>query len=253
MIGTVIGSFLNVLVFRTHGNESLLGRSHCMTCEQPIKFYDLIPVLSFFLLRRRCRHCRAPISWQYPLIEFTTGLLFMLIYLRYDEGIFVPAVADSTMLWLYFWRDVLFALLLVIVFVYDLRYTMILDRFTLPAMIVALILNFWLGVPATSLLLGGFLLAFFFAAQFLISEGRWVGGGDIRMGALMGFMLGFQNSLVALFIAYMLGAAVGLLLVLSDKATPKSQIPFGTFLAIATFIALTIGDQIVTWYLSLLA
>lgn len=250
-VGVCVGSFLNVLVFRTHEGEVLGGRSHCLACEKPIAWYDLIPVVSFFILRGRCRSCKGVISWQYPLVELAMGALFLFFYLRYATSTFLPDLANAQNLWLFLLRDLIFSVFLVIIFVYDLRYVLILDRFTIPGMIVAAILNLWLGVPIWSLLAGGAALGGFFLVQYLVSRGTWVGDGDIRMGALMGLMLGFRDGLVALFLSYVIGAIFGLFLLAARKATPKTQIPFGTFLAVGTLTALLYGERIVDWYLSL--
>ena len=235
-----MGSFLNVLVFRTHDEQPFFrGRSKCIKCEVPIAWYDLIPVLSFFLLRKRCRNCKSAISWQYPLVELVTGLLFLGLWLRPDFAIE------------YLVRDAIFTIFLIVLFVYDLKYQLLLDRFTIPAMIAALLLNLFLGVPVWSMLVGAIVLGGFFLGQYWISKGKWIGDGDIRMGALMGLMLGLEHGLVALFLAYVLGATVGLILIVSKKAKMHTQIPFGTFLALTTFVSLLWGEQIVNWYLNL--
>ena len=252
LIGLGVGSFLNASVFRIRSGESVMkGRSKCLTCEEPIAWYDLIPIVSYFLLRGRCRKCNATFSIQYPLVEFAVGALFFLFYLRYATGFALPAQATTDTLIAFFLRDLLFTTFLVLIFVYDLKYSLILDRFTIPAMIVALLVNVLLGFSPVSLLLGGALLAGFFFLQYSISDGEWVGGGDMRMGAVMGFMLGIQHGLVALFIAYLLGAAVGLILLGTKKATMKTRIPFGTFLVIGTLVMMFVGDPLIGWYLSL--
>lgn len=153
---------------------------------------------------------------------------------------------------LYILRDWIFAAYLVIIFVYDLRYMLIIDRFTVPAMILAIVLNLWLGlVPVWSMLLGGMVLAGFFWIQFALSRGAWVGGGDIRMGALMGLMLGLQYGLVALFLAYVLGAIIGVGMMANGYATRKTPVPFGSFLAVATLLTLFAGESLLDWYLNL--
>jgi len=240
LIGICVGSFLNVLVFRTHDERSFMrGRSKCIKCEVPIAWYDLVPVLSFILLRRRCRKCKSAISWQYPLIELATGLLFLGLFLRPDFSIE------------FFIRDAIFTIFLIVLFVYDLKYQLLLDRFTIPAMIVALLFNLFLSVPVWSMLVGALVLGGFFLGQYWISKGKWIGDGDIRMGVLMGLMLGLQDGLVALFLAYILGAVVGVVLIMSKKAKMHTQIPFGTFLALTTFISLLWGSEIISWYLGL--
>jgi len=238
LFGLCVGSFLNVAIFRVHeGDEVVRGRSKCMKCEEPIGPRDLVPLLSYLVLKGRCRRCKAVVSWQYPVIELITGLLFVVLYLLH--GLEMVLV-----------RDIVFISYLIIIFVYDLRYMYILDKFTIPAMIFALLANLWLGlVPAWSILVGGITLSAFFGIQYLVSRGKWVGGGDIRMGALMGFMLGLTHGLVALFLAYVLGGLVGAYLLLSGKVDRKTPIPFGTFLAIGTLLMLLSGDFIINWYL----
>ena len=237
-------------IFRTHEGESVVtGRSKCRACEVPIGVQDLVPVLSYLRLRGRCRSCKAVISWQYPAVEIVTGLLFVVAYLLPTQPL-----NDSITQSLVFLRNTVFLSYLVLIFVYDLRHMLIIDRFTIPAMIFAIIINLWLGtVPAWSVLVGGLVLAGFFWIQFLLSKGTWVGGGDIRMGALMGFMLGLEHGLVALFIAYVLGAIVGLMMMVTGRATRKTPVPFGTFLSVSTVLVLFAGKQILDWYLSFFA
>jgi len=245
ILGVCIGSFLNVAIFRVHEGRSVInGRSKCKTCEEPISAYDLIPVLSYFILRGRCRKCKNVISWQYPLVEFVTGILFLLFYFKFN---------DSSIEGMYtFVRDWIFIAFLIVIFVYDLKHMYILDRFTIPAMIVAIIFNLWLGtVPAMSLITGAVVLGGFFYLQFVISNGAWVGGGDIRMGALMGLMLGLNQGLVALFLAYLLGAIIGIMLLLTKRVGRKTPIAFGTFMAIGTAVILFFGDAPLQWYLGL--
>lgn len=226
------------------------GRSKCPACDKPVAARDLVPVLSYLLLRGRCRHCQSSISWQYPAVEIATGFLFVLFYLLVvtREGDHLGLLSMT----LYILRDWIFAAYLVIIFVYDLRYMLIIDRFTVPAMILAIVLNLWLGlVPAWSVFLGGVVLAGFFWIQFAFSKGAWVGGGDIRMGALMGFMLGLPYGLVALFLAYVLGATIGVGMMAKGYATRKTPLPFGSFLAFATLLTLFVGEPLLDWYLSL--
>ena len=237
-------------IFRTHEGESVVtGRSKCRACEVPIGAQDLVPVLSYLRLRGRCRSCKSVISWQYPAVEIVTGFLFVVAFLSSTQ-----TLNDSITQSLLFLRNGVFLSYLVLIFVYDLRHMLIIDRFTIPAMIFAIIINLWLGtVPAWSVLVGGLVLAGFFWIQFLLSKGTWVGGGDIRMGALMGFMLGLEHGLVALFIAYVLGAIVGLMMMVTGRATRKTSVPFGTFLSVSTVLVLFAGKQILDWYLSFFA
>ncbi len=172
------------------------------------------------------------------MVEIAVAFLFVAFYLH------APNIS-------LFIRDVLFLSFLTIIFVQDLRDMVILDRVTIPAMIVALFSNVVLGVPAVSLLLGALVVGGFFAAQFLISKGEWIGGGDIRLGIVMGLMLGFRDAIVALLIAYVIGALVGITLLALRRIGRRTPVPMGTFLSAATVGMLLAGDKIVGWYLEL--
>lgn len=250
VLGVVVGSFVNVVVFRTKTDDPFWkGRSKCRTCEVPIAAKDLVPVLSYFALKGRCRNCSETIEWQYPAVELITGVLFGVLFARAALGIGVPDWIDNGEWLALFIRDAVMAVFLLIIFVYDFRYQYILDRFSIPAMILALIFNITLGADILDILLGGFLIGGFFAFQFLVSNGKWVGGGDVRMGMLMGFLLGVANGLVALFLSYIFGAIVGIGLILAKKRKLESQVPFGTFMAAAIIVTMMFGPQILEWYL----
>jgi len=254
LLGLCVGSFLNVVVFRTHEGRSIVrGRSRCTQCEVALGPLDLVPVVSYVLLKGRCRRCAAVISWQYPVVEFAVGALWVATYLRYALMWNVPANLIGEMWTLSLARDLFVVSMLTVIFLYDLRYTYILDRFTIPSIIIVLLLNLWIGpAPEWSLLAGGATLGLFFAVQYLVSKGTWIGGGDIRMGVLMGFLLGLRDGLVALFFAYMFGAIVGIYLIARRKVSWRAQVPFGTFLAVATLFTMFFGEPIVQWYLGLL-
>ena len=246
LFGLAVGSFLNVVVFRTHTDVPLTGRSKCQICEQPIGWFDLIPVFSYLTLRGRCRRCKTAISWQYPLVEAATAALFAVIawqMLPMDLLATAPYLAVAL-------RTAIFTIFLIIIFVYDLKYSYILDRFTIPGMVIAFLLNLALGTPPIiSMLEGAVFAGGFFLLQYVMSRGRWIGGGDVRMGVLMGLMLGLPSTVLALFLSYAVGAIVGIVLILTKKKQFASGIPFGTFLAIGTFAALLWGPKIIGWYL----
>lgn len=227
----------------------MTGRSKCTKCLEPVATIDLIPVISYFALRGRCRTCSAVIEWQYPVIEMTMGILFGLFYVRSLMGFGLPAWVDASEYFAVFLRDATIASFLLIIFVYDFRYSYILDRFSIPAMILAIFFNLLLGAPVVSMLTGGLIIGAFFAIQFLVSQGKWIGGGDIRLGMLMGFLLGLELGVVALFMSYVVGAFVGIALILAKKRKLDSQVPFGTFLSGATIITMLCGVQISNWYL----
>ena len=252
IFGACIGSFLNVVILRLHSGEKFIrGRSHCQNCGHVLSWLENIPLASFIFLHGRCKNCQTKISWQYPLVEFTAGILFIIPLFFYP----------SILLILYSWAVISF---LIIIFVYDFKYQLILDKIILPAIIVVLFsqafllilknnFNYSLLTTHYSLLIfSAIIISSFFLAQYLISRGRWIGGGDIRLGFLMGLILGWPNCLVGLFLAYVLGLIVSLPLLIFGFKKMSSQIPFGTFLAAATLITLFFGSEILTWYLSLL-
>ncbi len=256
LFGLAVGSFLNSVVLRLESRESfLLGRSHCPKCRRQLTFWELIPILSFLVLGGRCRFCREKISWQYPAVELATGLAFALVFLNYFSPDLLFESKNWSLVIIYFFRDLFFASILIIIFVYDLRFYLISDQIIVAALVFIFLFNLiliGLGFESANylinLLLAGLVGGGFFLIQFLISRGRWVGAGDGRVGLIMGLVLGWPEVLVALVLAYLLGALVGLTLVLLSYKKMKSQIPFGPFLALATFITLLYGQNILDWY-----
>jgi leader peptidase (prepilin peptidase) / N-methyltransferase len=248
IIGVLVGSALNTLIFRTKAEKGLKERSACMSCQNPIAKTDLIPVISFFNLRGRCRKCSAVIEWQYPFIEMLVGVLFALVFARAFYGFGIPDFVDaSEWIWL-FARDASMIIFLTIIFVYDFRYKVILDKYSVPAIFIALLFNIALGADIVAMLAGGLLLGAFFAIQFLISHGEWIGSGDIRLGILMGVLLGPLLGLVALFLAYAIGALAGIYLILRKHRKMSSHVPFGTFLSVAMLITMLWGQNLFDWY-----
>jgi len=243
IIGAVIGSFLNVLVYRSRNNTSLFSpNSFCPGCEYSIEWYNNIPILSFLLLGGRCNNCKEEISWQYFLVELWLALAFLFTA-------FINDYQSETVLLL---RNWLIVAVLTFIFVYDLRFQRILDRVTLPAIVLVFLINVGFGVlTIESMALAALIAGGFFLLQYLVSRGRWIGGGDIRVGVLMGVILGWPNVLLALFLAYVSGAFVSIFLVLARKKSLASKTPFGVYLSLATFFTLFFGDQIISWYINL--
>jgi prepilin signal peptidase PulO-like enzyme (type II secretory pathway) len=141
-----------------------------------------------------------------------------------------------------------YAAFLIVIFVYDLKYYLILDTVIIPAAIIALAGGLFLGYPILQMLIAGIVAAGFFGIQFFVSRGRWIGGGDIRLGFLMGLMLSWPFVVLALMLAYILGSIIGIGLILAGKKKLGSQVPFGTFLTLATYIVLLYGTQLFNWY-----
>lgn len=241
IFGLIIGSFLNAWVWRIVVRKSVIkGRSACPNCHHVLAARDLVPVLSWVWLRGRCRFCQERISWQYPLVEMATGLGFA--YLALVFGWSVMTV----------WLAVVTALLLVI-FVIDLRYSIIPDVVSVPLILISLLSVYFRAVTWPEVVIGALVGGGFFLLQWVISRGKWVGDGDIRLGVAMGVLLGWQLLLLALFLAYVVGAVWGVVLLARYKKTLNSQLPFGTFLAAATWVCLLSGTSLLDWYLNLLS
>ena len=253
LFGLAVGSFLNCAIYRLENNQSFLkGRSFCPHCKHQLGFWDLMPVLSFLCLRGKCHYCKKRISIQYPLVELATGLLFLLIF-NYQFSISNEFSISNfqNLLVIGYW--LLVSSFLVIIFVYDLKHYIIPDKVIYPAIIIALIFNFqFLIFNQFSIfkfsILSAMGAASFFAAIVAISRGKWMGIGDIKLAFLMGLLLGFPNIAVALFLAFFLGAIIGVGLIMLGKKTMKSEVPFGPFLIIGTLVALLWGQELINWY-----
>lgn len=236
LFGAAVGSFLNVVIHRLQRGESFVrGRSHCPNCRHILAWYDLLPVISFFALGRHCRHCGAKISWQYPLVEMVTGLLFALGIYSVDG--FWPLLAFFVA-----------AAFFMVLWVFDAVSYLVPDRVSLPAIAVIFILNALSGVKITSLLLGALLGGLWFLLQFVISRGRWVGGGDVRLGVLIGVLLGYPLVFVGLGLAYLGGSLIAAILLLLRRKRFGSRLPFATMLLPAALAAWLWGEKIWQWY-----
>ena len=245
IFGLIIGSFLNCLIYRLHENKSMMGRSFCPKCKKQIAWYDNIPILSFLFLNGKCRYCKQKISWQYLLVEFITGILFVIAFI-----IEFSVFQNQNILMLF--RSWFIISVMIVVFIYDLKWYLILDIITLPASLILLIWNLYLGMNWQNMLISVIIGIGFFLSQFLISRGKWIGGGDIRLGMLMGLSLNWPMILVAIILAYFIGSVIGILLILFKKKKFGSKIPLGIFLSTATVITLFWGDIILDWYLNIL-
>lgn len=240
IIGLVIGSFLNVVIVRVSQPKNIFrGRSKCTSCKTEIKAYDLIPLVSFVILKSKCRNCKKAISWQYPLVELFTALTFYLLFLKFGFTIFFALSA------------LLFSVLIAI-FVIDLKTQYIPDFLNYLAIIIAIIIFFINSGSYLNLLYGILFGAGFFLFQFLISKGRWIGLGDIFLGLTMGILLGWYNVVLAIYIAYIIGAIVSVILLTTKKITKNAMIAFGPFLIFSTFLVYLYGDYVLNYYLSLI-
>lgn len=244
-LGLVLGSYLNSWMWRVREKKYVfLGRSMCIGCSRCLAWYENIPLLSFLGLKGKCRTCKIAIPKEYFFVELTTALLFL--FLTIVDVNFGAAPARI-------FRDLFFGAIFIVLFVYDAKYGEIILGATWFGAILAAFLNIkYLGFSFTSILLGVAVGSGFFLLQYLISKGKWIGGGDIHLGLLMGALLGWPNILVGLFVSYVVGAIISIGLVMAGKKSMGSAIPFGTFLTFGTLVAMLWGDVIMKWYLGFL-
>lgn len=269
ILGLVVGSFLSVVFTRLEVEElhparrggrpkadraklkaATFGRSRCDHCKKTIPAYDNIPLVSFGLLRGRCRHCGRPISGYHPLLELTSALYLVAAYLAYGFS------------WQFTVASI-FGLVLLLLFAYDLRHQLIPNVIVVPAILLALVFILFefvltlsgsvtqVGLFASqpeSYLVGGLVAGGFFFALSALSRGTWIGGGDIKLGALIGLLLGWPYVLVALILAYFIGTAYAITLLVTRQASWRTSVPFGPMLVMGFFIAAFYADVIINWY-----
>lgn len=244
IFGLMWGSFANVVILRLPNGESVVRpRSRCPKCSTAIKWYDNIPVVSWLILRGRCRQCETSISARYPLVEFLTGLVFALIYLKYGQS------------WITL-EYIIFAWGLIVVSFIDLDHMILPDVFTLSGIVIGLVgaavnpERSFVSALAGMLMGGGFLwLIAYLYLLFRKEEG--MGGGDIKLLAWMGAVLGWTSIPFIILGSSIAGSIVGLVLAARTKAGLKSTIPFGPYLALAALVYMLGGEQIGLWYIGL--
>ena len=242
LFGTVVGSFLNVCIYRLPKEESIVApRSRCPACQSPIHALDNIPLVSFALLRGRCRACGASIAWRYPLVEALTGILFALTVVRF--GVTLQAAFLLTFL----------AGLIVISFI-DLDHQIIPNVITLPGIPLGLLTGFlFRDPPLLDRLIGalagaGFLYLVLFYGGVLYGQ-EAMGEGDLNLIAMVGAFLGWKAVIVTILVGCLVGSAVGLSLIALRRLGRRQHIPFGPFLSLGAVVALFWGDRLIAWYL----
>jgi leader peptidase (prepilin peptidase) / N-methyltransferase len=243
LIGLALGSFLNVCIYRVPLKKSILfPSSFCPKCGVKIRPYDNIPLLSFILLKGKCRNCKAKISLQYPLVEFITPVLLILAYWRFG------------LTWGFVARSIL-TLFLIATFFIDLRLRIIPDVLTLPGIILGFLLSFVVKSPTFLNSLLGILVgggSFYLAAVLgeLIFKKESMGGGDIKLAMMLGAFLGWQKILLVLLLSAFLGSLIGGIALFFSKDVKETRtIPFGPFLALGAVIAMFLGDALISAYL----
>ncbi len=238
IFGNIIGSFLNVVIYRLPKHESIVfGPSHCMNCNEKIKSYDLIPILSYLVLGGKCRHCHTKISMRYPLIEFINGLLYVWIFL-------VHGITLDCVLLMAFTST----LLVIAMIDYD---TMDIYDGTLVVILILGVLRLALNFNSfPNAALGGLIVSIPLYIIAILTQG--IGGGDVKLMAVAGFLLGVKATIVGTFIGILTGGLWGIILITLFKKEGKAMIPFGPFLCLGMFLATLYGIQIADWYLGLM-
>ncbi len=245
VLGTLLGSFTNVVIYRLPRHQSLVfPRSRCPQCGVPIRAWENIPLLSFLILRGRCRSCGQRIAWRYPIVELAAGLLLTTLWIH---AVGAHGQENGPLFIREFVGDAVFGLMLLAIFFIDLEHRIVPNAISYPGLVLGLLLAISQGrFPDAVLSAAG--AGLFFLSVAVISRGG-MGGGDIKLAAMMGAFLGWPGIAVALMLAFVLGAGAGLLLIVIRRSSRKTPIPFGPALAVGAAVALLAADPIVQWYL----
>jgi leader peptidase (prepilin peptidase) / N-methyltransferase len=242
--GAVIGSFLNVCIYRLPQRQSVVWpASACPWCRRQLSWYENIPVLSFAVLGGRCRTCREPIGLRYPIVEAITAAMFAAAWWYYGPG---PLVASR----------LVFGCALIVLFAIDLEHHLLPNVITLPGIVAGFAFSLiaepgWLA-SLVGILLGGGLLYAIAEAYYRVRHEEGLGMGDVKMLAMIGAFLGWKLTVVTLMLASVSGSIIGLLLIVARRGTMKYALPFGTFLALGGAAEANIGPAVLSWYLGLL-
>ncbi|MBC2696005.1 MAG: prepilin peptidase [Desulfobacteraceae bacterium] len=243
IFGICIGSFMNVCIYRLPASKSIINpaRSICPNCGNIIRSYDNIPVLSYLWLKGKCRHCNSPIVFRYLLVELTGGFFALCIYFKF--GITIEA----------FVYYALISSLLVITFI-DIDHQIIPDVITLPSIPIFFFASFTLAAitckdSLLGILAGGGSLLLIAVTYNLLTKKEGMGGGDIKLLAMIGAALGWKGVLFTIFIGSAIGTLVGIVLMLRTRKGLKLAIPFGPFLSMGAIIYIFFGSSIINWYL----
>ena len=248
IFGALIGSFLNVVILRlpNEGESIVYPASHCPRCEKAIGWYDNIPVVSFLILRGRCRHCRQNISWQYPLVELLMAFLAYSLFLEFSLGISYAIYFPFC------------AALLAIIFI-DLHHQIIPDVISIPGIFIGFALSFFSPLlswqaSALGIVFGGGFFYAIAAGYYLFTKRAGMGGGDIKLLAMIGAFLGWQALPFVVFSSALFGSVIGIGAMVQQKKGGKTVIPYGPFLALGSYLYLFFREEITTvvinYYLS---
>jgi leader peptidase (prepilin peptidase)/N-methyltransferase len=241
VLGAMVGSFLNVCIYRLPIGKSIVWpASACAQCGRLLAWFENIPVVSWTLLRGRCRTCKKPISGRYPLVESLTALMFAAAWWYYGPG------------WLFVSR-ILFGCALIVLFAIDLEHHLLPNLITLPGIVVGFALSFVSGPgwvdSLIGILVGGGVLYAIAEIYYRVRDEEGLGMGDVKMLAMIGAFVGWKLTLVTLMMASFAGSMIGLGLILMQRGGMKHALPFGTFLALGAGLAATVGQGFLDWYL----
>jgi leader peptidase (prepilin peptidase)/N-methyltransferase len=240
-IGAVIGSFLNVCIYRLPiGRSMVWPASACPHCARPLSWYENIPIVSFLLLGGRCRSCRGAISWRYPLIEALTAVMFVFLCWSLGPGLLLLA-------------RLAFGSALIVLFAIDLEHHLLPNVITLPGIVVGFVFSLftepgWMS-SLIGILVGGGALWGVAEAYYRLRHEDGLGMGDVKMLAMVGAFVGWQLMLLTLVLASVAGSLIGIGLIATRRGSMKYALPFGTFLAVGAGAAITVGPRILNWYL----
>jgi len=244
LFGITVGSFVNVCIYRLPRNTSVVfPASHCPSCKKKVRPWQNIPLLSFLLLRGKCGHCKAPISWQYPLVELLNGFGFLFIFREFGP-------TPQTLIYLLF-----FSALVAVIFI-DLSHQIIPDVITLPGIAIGVLAASTILPPGLTnsligLFLGGGLFYLVAVLSVAILKKEGMGGGDIKLIAMIGAFLGWQAVLLTIFLAALSGSVIGIAMIMMKDRSRADLIPFGPYLVFGALTSLFWGNGILSWYFSL--
>ncbi len=288
IVGAVLGSFIKVLADRSLKLKSFRGRSYCAFCKKKLHWYDLFPILSYLSTFGKCRYCHKKLSFEYPLVEIIMGLLigflFWQSFASYQFTVYSYQFLNLILSLIY---KIFFISILAVLFITDLKKMFIPDRIILPSIIIGFILSLGITIYKIGYLyfflsqtvIGRYLLpphsdyffrhalltalpfltgvgmaiviGGFFWGLIILTKGKGMGGGDVKLGAFMGLMLGFPQALIALILSFLTGAIFSIILIIFGKKHFGQVIPFGPFLVLGSLITLFWGNLIMDWYLKL--
>ncbi len=242
LLGLVVGSFLNVCIYRLPRGRSVVNpSSHCPSCKAFLRWFDTVPVIGYMMLRGRCRECKSIISFVYPVVELVTAVLFVVQY---------AVVGLSPVLVVRF----IFTSVMVVLFVTDLQHRVLPDAVTIPGAIVGWCCSWfsplgWLD-SSIGIVVGGTFLFVVSETYYRIRGREGLGMGDVKMLAMIGAFLGWELMLATLMMASVLGSLAGVMMVMSKRGDVRYALPLGSFLAISATVMLVAGQPILTWYAS---